>query len=86
MFTRYDSIREDATALHAMISVVGRLQTLLLGRKEEALVLRHEAEAVQSINNRLVEEDGQLSNGLIAAAAVLVNQEVVTIAQRFLSI
>jgi hypothetical protein len=67
-----------------MISVVGRLQTLLLGRKEDALVLRHETEAVQSINNRLVEEDGSLSNGLIAAAAVLVNQEVIAISQYFL--
>jgi hypothetical protein len=86
MLARYESIREDTTALHAMISVVGRLQNLLLGRKEEALVLRHEAEAVQSINNRLVGEDGHLSNGLIAAVAVLVNQEVVTIFQRFLSI
>ena len=66
-----------------MISVVGRIRTLLLIRKEDALVLKHEAEAVQSINNRLMEEEGLLSNGLIAAAAVLVNQEVTTLPNTF---
>jgi hypothetical protein len=80
---RYECIRDDPAALHAMISVVGRIQTLLLARKEDALVLKHEAEAVQSINYRLIEEQGLLSNGLIAAAAVLVNQEVTTLPNMF---
>jgi hypothetical protein len=62
-----------------MISVVGRIRTLLFVRKEDTLVLKHEAEAVQSINSRLIKEEGLLSNGLIAAAAVLVNQEVTTL-------
>lgn len=83
ILVRYECIRDDAAALHAMISVVGRIQTLLLVRKEDALVLKHEAEAVQSINSRLMEEQGLLSNGLVAAVAVLVNQEVITLLNTF---
>ncbi|KAF2789064.1 hypothetical protein K505DRAFT_313821 [Melanomma pulvis-pyrius CBS 109.77] len=71
----YESIREDSAALHAMISVVGSIQTLHRGNKEGINELRHQAEAVRLINRQLTSKDGYLSDGVIAAAAVLVNQE-----------
>jgi hypothetical protein len=75
----FDVARSDAAILHGLVSVVGRIRSLDLGIEEDVDVLRHQAEAVTIINERLANGREALSDSLIAAVAVLVNQEVCTL-------
>ena len=74
----FDLIRGDAAPLHALLSVSGRIRALQLGVEEHVDVFRHEAEAIKLINERLSDNGEGLSDTLIAAVAVLVNQEAMT--------
>ncbi|KAF2112849.1 hypothetical protein BDV96DRAFT_145287 [Lophiotrema nucula] len=74
----FDLIRGDAAALHALISVAGRIRALQLGKEEETDVSRHKSEALKLINQQLSANDGILTDTLIAAVAVLVNQEAMS--------
>ncbi|KAK9249664.1 hypothetical protein V1507DRAFT_469999 [Lipomyces tetrasporus] len=68
--------RSNPAALHAFLSTIAVLRNLHLGIGDSTAVSHHRSEAVRFINREL-NATGQLSDVLIAAAAVLVNAEAV---------
>ncbi|KAK9319841.1 hypothetical protein V1517DRAFT_341325 [Lipomyces orientalis] len=69
--------RTDPAALHAFLSAVAVLRNLQLGIADSMTVFYHRSEAVRFINRDLIDPARQLSDGLIATAAVLVNAEAI---------
>lgn len=72
----YDTTRNDAAALHALLSTVALLRQLQLGIADSMPVLYHRNEAVRLINEQLSHPSQRLSDCLVAAVAILVNAEV----------
>ncbi|RHZ70716.1 hypothetical protein CDV55_105936 [Aspergillus turcosus] len=71
----FSVICNDAAALHALLSAVATFRNVQVGIEDQIAMVYHGSEAVRLINEKLADQEAQLSTLLIATVAALVIAE-----------